>query len=203
MSILHLTFVWLLVGEACSVARPLTRLLPRGISLEQLRTLDPAVGPTSVIDSSTVGEAGHKGLGLFAAFPIEAHRPLGYYEGELLTQSQYSSRYPRGESRYAFLVLDTCQRRERVYIDSADPRRSNQARYMNHSHESNVRSRLRHWDVERRTCLGFEASQRSVGVCMRQSKGCHIFAIEFLSQRDIAAGEELLFNYGELYTSFI
>ena len=176
-----------------------------GVSTDALRSLDASLPSRSTIDASRVGDAGHKGLGLFAAADIEPGTSLGFYEGELLTQSQYCSRYPEGQSRYAFLLLDSCQRRERIYIDSADPSRSNLARFMNHgSEDCNVASRTRHWDlITQKSCLGFSSHERCAGVCSKLGKGIRITAIEFVSQRLIFAGEELLFDYGDLYTSFL
>ena len=176
----------------------------RGVSLNSLRSIDPSIPAGFIIDSSRVGDAGLKGLGLFAVEDIASGCCLGYYEGELLTQSQYASRYPQGESQYAFLLFDSCQRRERLYIDSVNPRRSNLARFMNHdAHDCNVASRLRHWDFDRKTCFESSSDERCAGVCSKLEKGVRITAIEFTSQRLILAGEELLFNYGDLYTAFL
>lgn len=195
----------LLVAQLCSAsgASP-SALRSGGISLATLRSIDPTIAPLSIIDTSRVGDAGFKGLGLFAVEDIEQGVSLGFYEGELLTQSQYASRYPEGQSRYAFLLLDSCQRRERLYIDSADPTKSNLARFMNHaSDDCSVTSRMREWDLTNKTCFRFSLNERCAGVCSKLGKGIRITAVEFTSRRRISRGEELLFDYGDLYTSFL
>lgn len=73
----------------------------------------------------SVQDAGARGRGLFALHAIENNSLLGEYIGEVLSQRQYSARYPKGHSEYTFLVSQEAQRRDRIYVDAADESKSN------------------------------------------------------------------------------
>jgi pre-rRNA-processing protein TSR3 len=111
-----------------------------------------------------------KGQGLFARSELEANLCLGDYTGEVLTQAQYLSRYPNEDATYV-LAANTDYN-----IDAADPRKSSWLRYMNHS-------------SARANCF-YEV----VRVRRQREK-----SVRFYTARPVAAGEELLFDYGTQY----
>ena len=127
-----------------------------------------------------------KGKGAFTTVDVQADSFLGYYHGEYLTESQVFKRYPclarvdppatRTESLeagcgYLFgLDFDGAD-----YVDAVKPWKSNWIRYVNHS--------------ERRfntiSYIDDSAPENPM--------------IYLSATRDIAAGEELLFDYGKEY----
>jgi len=128
----------------------------------------------------TVGDAGPKGLGLFAKCEIPEGMTIGTYEGELLTAKQYMRRYPTGDSIYTFQLNDRAQRRDLLYLDARDPSKSNLTRYINH--EANIPNLI----------VSIEE--------VRTGKGIPVtYAVFFTSTRAISAGEELSFDYGDKY----
>lgn len=113
-----------------------------------------------------------KGDGLFASLPIAGGTFLFDYEGERLTEEQFFARYPDANGRYIACIDAYLPWMAPSYIDGADPDRSSVARWMNHSRKrANVR-----WKKQR-----FGAQ------------------MHFYAARDIAAGEELSFDYGDTY----
>ena len=114
-----------------------------------------------------------RGEGLFAVASLPTGTWLGNYEGEVLSLREYSKRYPGGrDSRYTFLINPDAQRRYRVYVDAADPTKSNAMRYINHSRASaNVDSTV---DTD-------------------------AVAVRLTTSRVVAAGDELLMDYGPMY----
>ncbi|CAJ1947775.1 unnamed protein product [Cylindrotheca closterium] len=128
------------------------------------------------VQPSTIPSAG---MGLFAGSNLAKSTYLFDYEGEVLTEEDYFSRYPNGDGRYVarvdtgfFSLLGS----EPVYIDGIDPKKSNKARYMNSASEdmANV-----YWKKQQ---FGFQAG-----------------VMHFYSSRDIQKGEELFFDYGDTY----
>jgi len=111
-----------------------------------------------------------RGNGAFAAVPIARGTFIGEYEGDMLSEAQYWSRYPSGVSDYCIRVdaqwtIDGAGRAPDTSAFSAC--------HMNHAGGAvaNVaRQTLRH---DRR--------------------------VMFYAQRDISAGEELLLDYGSVY----
>jgi hypothetical protein len=85
-------------------------------------TQDPFRVPTEWL---RVQDAGSRGRGLFALRDIEINSILGEYIGEVLSQRQYSARYPEGNSDYTFLLSEEAQRRDRIYVDAANESKSN------------------------------------------------------------------------------
>jgi hypothetical protein len=85
-------------------------------------TQDPFRVPTEWL---RVQDAGSRGRGLFALHDIEINSILGEYIGEVLSQRQYSARYPEGNSDYTFLLSEEAQRRDRIYVDAANESKSN------------------------------------------------------------------------------
>jgi len=110
-----------------------------------------------------------RGHGLFAAAPIADGTYLGDYTGEVLTHREYLARYPAEDARYV-LSANTDYN-----IDAADPSAASLLRFLNHSTSPNC-----FYDVQR------VRRQRQKRVC-------------FFTSRDVAAGEELCFDYGRQY----
>jgi len=134
-------------------------------------------------EALAVRAAGAKGDGLFAAAAIEKDAYLLDYVGEVIDEAELYARYgdpedPRAAvgGAYVFEVGDD------AFVDGADPDRSNLARYMNHAPAgaANVR----------RERLG--GPLRLPGT--RCDRG-----VRFFAARDVAAGEELCFDYGADY----
>lgn len=112
-----------------------------------------------------------KGMGLFAREALEDNTWLGDYEGEVLTQAQYLRRYPNEDAQYV-LAANTDYN-----IDAADPAKSSFLRFANHSSDFNI-----FYDVLR----------------VRGKREKHV---KFYTARAVAAGEELVFDYGRQYWS--
>lgn len=106
----------------------LTSLVSTCSSLPQSAppTIDPCRVPREWL---RVQDAGLRGRGLFALHAIEKNSLLGEYVGEVLSQKQYSARYPKGDSEYTFLISEEAQRRDRIYVDAADESKSNIFRF--------------------------------------------------------------------------
>lgn len=110
-----------------------------------------------------------RGRGLFAAQPLSEGVYLGDYTGEVLTHEQYLERYPAEDARYV-LAANTDYN-----IDASDPKTSSMLRFLNHSAQPNC-----YYDVQR---IRRQREKR----------------VRFFTLRDVRAGEELFFNYGEQY----
>lgn len=74
------------------------------------------------IRESTIPGAG---LGVFARTAWVKGALMGHYEGENLTQAEFTARYPHGASGYVYRV------HANLSIDARDPALSNFARYIN------------------------------------------------------------------------
>ena len=123
--------------------------------------------------SFAVRPAGRKGLGLFATEPIERGVYLFDYQGVIIKEEDFvGSDYAVGINNAAGI---------KYLVDGADPN-SGFGRYLNHA-------------VRDPTCvLVREAyNPHSVG-CDDPPPRLHI-----LTARDVAEGEELVFDYGEEY----
>lgn len=118
------------------------------------------------VDDSSLG-----GQGLFATRDIEGGTYLFSYEGEVLDEDTFFERYPDGDGRYIACVDD-------VYIDGADPEKSNMARWMNH----------------RRPPPAGRANVEYLKQMIGPNKAMHFYARE-----PIKEGDELTFYYGEDY----
>lgn len=128
------------------------------------------------VQQSTVPDAG---MGLFAGINIVESTYLFDYEGEVITEEEYFSRYPNGDGRYVARVDTGCFSllgSEPVYIDGIDPEKSNVARYMNSATENKANV---YWK--------------------KQQFGSQAGAMHFYSLKDIQNGDELLFDYGSTY----
>jgi hypothetical protein len=76
-----------------------------------------------------VQDAGVKGKGLFTVRCIQQGTLLGEYLGEVLTQKEFTTLYPKGDAEYVFLVSEEVQRRDRIYVDAVNKMKSNIFRY--------------------------------------------------------------------------
>ena len=149
--------------------------------------------------SVSVHDAGSKGRGLFATRSIRKDVLIGLYEGEVLTQREYEERYPSGQSSYAFLLRNDCQRRDRIYIDSANETRSNQMRFMNHSPQPNVQPFMTVFRIPKNV-IPLSALPPFVGVAFDcGGRDLSLYTIAFRTITSVCAGEELQFDYGDQY----
>ena len=93
-------------------------------------SLPPLVPSASqIISWLQVQDAGVKGKGLFTVKCIQQGTLLGEYLGEVLTQKEFTTRYPKGDAKYVFLVSEEVQRRDRLYVDAVNEMKSNIFRY--------------------------------------------------------------------------
>ena len=158
------------------------------------KDVDPTTG-LCACGSVRIAEAAGKGLGAFAARPLEPADELGEYSGELLTMADYRARYGTTDAS-AWVPPDddewhaqwSAQRRRRgvgatgqyvlqltsdAYLDAEDPMHANWTRFINHSDSPNL-------IVERG-----DASAR------------------FIVQQCAATGDELTFMYSAGYARWI
>ena len=93
-------------------------------------SLPPLVpSPSQILSWLQVQDAGVKGKGLFTVKCIQQGTLLGEYLGEVLTQKEFTTRYPKGDAKYVFLVSEEVQRRDRLYVDAVNEMKSNIFRY--------------------------------------------------------------------------
>ena len=93
-------------------------------------SLPPLVpSPSQILSWLQVQDAGVKGKGLFTVQCIQEGTLLGEYLGEVLTQKEFTTRYPKGDAEYVFLVSEEVQRRDRIYVDAVNVMKSNIFRY--------------------------------------------------------------------------
>lgn len=93
-------------------------------------SLPPLVpSPSQILSWLQVQDAGVKGKGLFTVKCIQQGTLLGEYLGEVLTQKEFTTRYPEGDAEYVFLVSEEVQRRDRIYVDAVNEVKSNIFRY--------------------------------------------------------------------------
>ena len=133
-----------------------------------------------------------RGQGLFTRVSIVCGTFIGNYCGEKLSHREYTSRYPSGNSAYTFLVDPNAQRRSRVFIDAADPSKSNLMRFINHNRNANV---------DAVASLGKKKTVVGGGrrIVSNEDENDNV-QIRVTACRDIAADEELFLDYGPLYT---
>ena len=134
-----------------------------------------------------------RGQGLFTRVSLVCGAFIGNYCGEKLSHREYTARYPLGDSAYTFLVDPNAQRRHRVFIDAADPSKSNLMRYINHNRDANVDA----------VACTQESKKTAVGgrrIIAQNDDAIDAVQIRVTACRDIAADEELFLDYGPLYT---
>ena len=88
-----------------------------------------APSPSQILSWLQVQDAGVKGKGLFTIKCLQQGTLLGKYLGEVLTQKEFTARYPKGDAEYVFLVSEDVQRRDKIYVDAVDEMKSNKFRY--------------------------------------------------------------------------
>ena len=130
-----------------------------------------------------VGEASSKGLGAFATTDLSAGAFLGRYTGRLYTETEALDAWRSGEtSGEYFATLRSAGGAEPMVVDAEDYRIAGWPRFINHSKRlANCRN------TELRKPIGPWTSARL-------PLGLYVQAT-----RDIAAGEELLVDYGPEY----
>lgn len=85
------------------------------------------------VQKSTIPNAGN---GLFAGKDFKAGQVIIPYEGERLTLKQKVARYPKDDAKYLL------QLGKDVFVDAADPAKSNMARYANHKPLAQANAKL-------------------------------------------------------------
>ena len=115
-----------------------------------------------------------KGLGVFAAAPIEPHTWICDYQGEIITDEESDKRYKNaatgsGKGDYIFRLTLKTETEPGLCVDAQDSEHF--SRYFNHAEHGNLMPEVH------------EKQQR----------------IEFRSTRSIEEGEELCFDYGMGY----
>jgi hypothetical protein len=114
------------------------------------------------------------GMGMFARTNIPEGTYLMEYRGERFSESDYFERYPDGQGRYVAEIEGFFPWNEATYLDAVDATKTNLARYMNSQEDANV-------------------------VWKKQRVGPQAGKMFMYSSRDVCAGEELCFDYGEQY----
>ena len=150
-------------------------LRPSGWAVRRCASAPRMEAADAAADFCTIQRAAHgKGLGAFATQPIARDEFVCSYEGECLTHAEVLERYlSRDGLQGAEYLFELPSTEERRFIDGACG--SHPSRYLNHDENGSLRAILRPADGER----GGEAAR-----------------IELHAARDIAAGEELTFDYG-------
>uniref|UniRef100_A0A7S4SP58 SET domain-containing protein n=1 Tax=Ditylum brightwellii TaxID=49249 RepID=A0A7S4SP58_9STRA len=137
-----------------------------------------------------------KGLGAFAKYPIKFGTYVGEYSGEIMTLDEVlarfwgkrekdaadkmwsKSRHYRGQSESGDYLLEVT---DGSFVDAEDGDMSTWTRFMNHANE------------ETEACNVRPFMQTEIG------GDTHKYP-RFFAMRDIHAGEELCWDYGEFYT---
>lgn len=120
-------------------------------------------------------QSGSKGQGLFAARSIEEGSLIGRYNGELLSEDEYDAKLLEMVSGQGMYVMDMGNG---YILDGENPKKSTFLRYINHS-------------VRRANCRAEEVVDTDYSGPFA--------AVAVVAERDIAKGEELMFDYGEAY----
>lgn len=113
-----------------------------------------------------------RGRGVCAKVPVKRGAIVGVYQGDRLSRREGEKREEELGDSEACYVFWVYWRANWWCIDATDPLRSNVTRYINHSRrQDNVKPVIR--------CVD----------CQMQ--------VVFVAKRDIDAGEEILFDYGD------
>lgn len=146
-------------------------------------TADEAMRPAPLALASFAAEQTTLGLGLFAAAPLAQGAYLFAYGGERLTLAALYDRYPDGAPRHA-VQLDWPS--DGVYLDGRAGAESARAGERAPPQPAPL---MNHAGAETRGC---NVQQRQQG--WGRNPDLHFYAAN-----DIAAGEELRFDYGDGY----
>ena len=155
-----------------------------------IATLGKLLGPPPAVtvgDGVEIRSAGGKGFGAFATRNLSAGAYLSPYTGKLMARKDASLAKLRGETTGAYFAgFDTAWFGEELVVDAQDEATSGWPRYINHSkRRANCRS------FELRRPIAIPGRVFSVG---RLPLGLYVQLV-----RDVTAGEELLFDYGDSY----
>ena len=156
-------------------------LSPDGAIAERIRSELAALQPLPDALFAVLETDDGRGMGLFVAGQaIEAGTYLFDYAGKLIEQWEYDELYPRAHASgpfadYAVGILMDDGRS--VYVDAADPRESNLARFMNH-------------DAVAPNCHAWTLTNPVGNVPPR---------VLIFVGIDVAPGEELVWDYGDEY----
>lgn len=109
-----------------NVGMPVSEMLPvAALPTSEIFSQPLVPSASQILSWLQVQDAGMKGKGLFSLQCIQENTLLGEYLGEVLTQREFATRYPKGDAEYVFLVSEDVQRRDRIYVDAADEMKSN------------------------------------------------------------------------------
>ena len=134
-----------------------------------------------------------KGLGLYALRDLPAGTLVTRYTGETMTVGDYQRKLDAGRTSgaYGYGLGGTW------VVDAEDPKKSGWARYVNHG----VRGmNCEAVSVRFRDLAGTQAWPLSL-FDNSDTLPLSPFAVYFETVKDIAEGEELLYNYGDAYWS--
>ena len=149
--------------------------------------LGNSLGPlpaVSVGDGIELANVPGKGIGAFATRDLPAGMFLGCYSGKLMSAEAAADAARRGETSGAYFARMQGVPGSPLVIDSEDASTSTWPRYINHSRR-------------RKNCLSLELQYRvSLGGL---ELGALPLGLYVKTSRPIAAGEELLMDYGDEY----
>lgn len=144
-----------------------------------------------------IKETKEMGLGAFTSVHVPVGTMLGEYSGELITDYESQTRYCNSDKKHEMLECDRQWARSRqqrsqtttgtylfdmgngISVDAEDTDVSGWCRYMNSANENAHECNVRPSNYKR--------------------NGVGIHKPRFFATRDIEAGEELMYNYGEAY----
>ena len=184
----------LLLLHACGACAAIVQPLLRNI--EPLRWMTNAIaaiydGPYDAVKLGVdveLRDSPGKGTGVYALRPIERFEILGRYTGPLRSIADFEAAVTAGENSgdYMFLIEGEDRWPGGLLIDGYDPARAGWPRYINHS-------------VRRRNVQALVLEIPVDIPVVGQSFALPTGIVAFQPTRPIAAGEELLVDYGRQY----
>ena len=134
-----------------------------------------------------------KGMGLYALRDLPAGTLVTRYTGETMTVDDYESKLDAGRTTgaYGYGLGGTW------VVDAEDPRKSGWSRYVNHGVR---RMNCEAISVRFRDLAGTRAWPLSL-LDNSDMLPLSPFAVYFETVKDVTAGEEILYNYGDAYWS--
>mmetsp|Transcript_12863 Transcript_12863/g.26255 ORF Transcript_12863/g.26255 Transcript_12863/m.26255 type:complete len:204 (+) Transcript_12863:114-725(+) len=183
--------LFLLNTSAFFMRQGMTTAHRRQTALNSVKTLRQSKAFLSCPKEYVIKESPGKGLGVFTLTCIPLNTVVGDYTGELLTLQQKDRLYlpslkPKRTQEDLKWIESRLERGQTItgdyifgvgdfYVDAEDTDVSNWCRFLNHDGDANLRVK----SLE----FGMDDKPR----------------IWFVANRDIQAGEELCFDYGEGY----
>ncbi|CAJ1951946.1 unnamed protein product [Cylindrotheca closterium] len=164
-----------------------------------------------------IAEAGKKGLGAFCLQRIESGELVGEYKGEILTRNQVEARYwgTRSKQTSDRRWIKSRKKRdqglsgdylfelgENKFLDGEDADISGWCRFMNHATENSKACNVEtSYSVRKCTAEAAAAAEeaRIHGVVYSSDLEAAEPRVWFVAMRDIEAGEELSYDYGDSY----